>query len=274
VSRWLDRESGRSTATAFQNSVESFHNKPAFGRCCPSVRRVALWLHVITIIRSERPNPEGWCPDGWTGARNFHIWSLIVRTMKTAVQTVELCMQVLPYREHCPDGSSRLPITVSWGRNPNSCQTLNGIQTDALEHWDLLNTDGRPDDLPLRPDGYNLELFEASRHWWASERKDLVVRTDDALTEGRPDGNPRRLDGWCFGQLGVRTGRHVVRTADREPNFLTYKLCRIFWQYFWIAESLLNSIITMKWFCPTECGQLQTNKLPLWPFWDKNHMTG
>jgi hypothetical protein len=28
---------------------------------------------------------------------------------------------------------------------------------------------------------------------------------------------------------------------------------------FWIAESLLKSIFTKKWFCPTECGQLQTN---------------
>jgi len=27
----------------------------------------------------------------------------------------------------------------------------------------------------------------------------------------------------------------------------------------WIAKSLFESIITKKWFCPTECGQLQTN---------------
>jgi hypothetical protein len=31
----------------------------------------------------------------------------------------------------------------------------------------------------------------------------------------------------------------------------------------WIAESLLKSIITMKWFCPAECGQLQTNRINL-----------
>jgi hypothetical protein len=36
------------------------------------------------------------------------------------------------------------------------------------------------------------------------------------------------------------------------------------------TESLIKSIITWKWFCPIECSQLQTNKLPLWPFWDKN----
>jgi len=73
-----------------QNSTESSHNKATLGRCCPSVWTVALWLHVITIIR---------------------LWS--VRTLKGDVRMVELCMHVLPYGEHRPDGSSRLPITVS-----------------------------------------------------------------------------------------------------------------------------------------------------------------
>jgi hypothetical protein len=77
-----------------------------------------------------------------------------------------------------------------------------------------------------------------------------------------PDGMTHRPDRWSFGQLGVRTGRHVVRTAGREPNFLTCKLYKIFRKHFWIAESSLKSIFTTKWFCPTECSQLQTNKLP------------
>jgi hypothetical protein len=72
----------------------------------------------------------------------------------------------------------------------------------------------------------------------------------------------------------VRTGWHVVRTADRESE--------IFY-LFRSAESsenaltsgiLVYNIFTHKWFCPnTEWGQ-NTNKLPLWPFWDKNHLTG
>jgi hypothetical protein len=56
--------------------------------------------------------------------------------MKTDVRTVELCMRVLPYRghrpdgiTHRPDGFSRLPITVSSVRNPKACQTLNGVRT-------------------------------------------------------------------------------------------------------------------------------------------------
>jgi hypothetical protein len=66
-------------------------------------------------------------------------------------------------------------------------------------HWNIgifSNSEEHPDDLPLRPDGCNLELFEASRHWWASGWKDLVVRTDDALTDERPDGMTRHPDGW------------------------------------------------------------------------------
>jgi hypothetical protein len=60
----------------------------------------------------------------------------------------------------------------------------------------FLNYEERPDDFPLRPDGCNLELFEASRHRWASGLKVLVVRTDDALTDERLDEIPRRPDGW------------------------------------------------------------------------------
>jgi hypothetical protein len=44
-----------------------------------------------------------------------------MRTMKTDVRTVELCMYNLPYEgkrldgnTHCPDGCSCLPIYVFW----------------------------------------------------------------------------------------------------------------------------------------------------------------
>jgi len=47
---------------------------------------------------------------------------------------VELCMYDLPYGGHLSDGIthrpnsfSRLPVTMSCGRNPNACQTLNGV---------------------------------------------------------------------------------------------------------------------------------------------------
>jgi hypothetical protein len=82
----------------FQSSTESFHNKAASGRCCPSVRTVALRLHVITIIRLWPSGPwrlmsgrlnwctqfpymmldhsdhEDWPPDGWTLYVRLALW--------------------------------------------------------------------------------------------------------------------------------------------------------------------------------------------------------
>jgi hypothetical protein len=82
----------------FQNSAESFHNKAASERCCPSVRTVVLRLHVITKIRLwafgpwrlmsrllnwctqfpymmlDRLNHEDWRPDGWTLYAQLALW--------------------------------------------------------------------------------------------------------------------------------------------------------------------------------------------------------
>jgi hypothetical protein len=41
----------------FQSGTESFHNKAALGRYCPSVPTVALQLYVITIIRLGASGP-------------------------------------------------------------------------------------------------------------------------------------------------------------------------------------------------------------------------
>jgi hypothetical protein len=45
-----------------------------------------------------------------------------------------------------------------------------------------------------RPDGRNREQLEASGHRGTSGQKDLVVRTDDALTDELPDKKPHRPD--------------------------------------------------------------------------------
>jgi hypothetical protein len=95
-----------------QDSAESFHNKAVSGRCCPSVRTVALRLHEITIIRlgasrpwrltSERLNwctqfpymkldrldHEGWRPDGWTWYARSCLIEDIVRTGSHIARTV------------------------------------------------------------------------------------------------------------------------------------------------------------------------------------------
>jgi hypothetical protein len=62
----------------------------------------------------------------------------------------------------------------------------------------LSNTEGCPAVLLRRPNGCNLDQFEASEHRRRSELKVLVVRTDDTLTVERPDGISCRPDG-CKG---------------------------------------------------------------------------
>jgi hypothetical protein len=47
----------------------------------------------------------------------------------------------------------------------------------------------------------------------------------------------RRPDGWSFGQLGVWTGRHIIRTADRESFFLSVQN---------LLKILMNSRISVK----------------------------
>jgi hypothetical protein len=56
------------------------------------------------------------------------------------------------------------------------------------------NSEERLDDFPLCLDGWNIEMFEVSRHWWASGWKDLIVRTDVA-------------DWWASGWNTTSSGR-------------------------------------------------------------------
>jgi hypothetical protein len=157
-------------------------------------------------------------PDGWSWISNFHICWTRVRTMLTDVWTVVFELRFLPYE------------------------------------W------ARPDRNPRRPDGWiNLPLFELGKKIWSwsitrSRSDGLLSRPDRCKLEQKlldtvkgPDGNPRRPNGWClvcrvsgrygtsfgrsrnYGQMSVRTGVHIVRTAGREPILLTCKQCRIPW---------------------------------------------
>jgi hypothetical protein len=78
------------------------------------------------------------------------------------------------------------------------------------------------------------------------------------------------VDRWASGRDDTSSGR-LTGTLNSSDLWAELKLLK----HFWIVKSLLKSIFTNQWFCPnTELGQSQTNKLPLWPFWDKNHLTG
>jgi hypothetical protein len=222
--------------------------RASFGRCCPVVRTVARSLQLIFIYRGfALLDQKDGRPDSWSDAHNFHIWYTSARTMMTGVRTSRFQLRYLPYRwahpdrnPRCPDGCSNLPISVFWKEILMLDRTLRVVRTGCWIVW-----------------------MDAS--WSSSKLLDI---------EEGPDGNPRRPDRWCFSLMCIRKVWHVVQTVGREPNFLTCKLYRIFWKNFWITESLLKSIFTKEWFCPTDSGQLQINKLPLWPFWDKNHLTG
>jgi hypothetical protein len=66
------------------------------------------------------------------------------------------------------------------------------------KYFSLSNIERCPALFLRRPNGCNLEQFEASRHRGRSGWKVLVVRTDDALTVERPDGISCHSDG-CKG---------------------------------------------------------------------------
>jgi hypothetical protein len=77
-------------------------------------------------------------------------------------------------------------------------------------------TDSRPDVLLRRSDGSSWNI-NFSIQW--SVRKKEARRLDGwCWTVWRPDGMTHRPDGWSR-QMGVRTGWHIVRTADRELEF-------------------------------------------------------
>jgi len=169
-----------------------------------SISREIYWnsflflSHVQTVIPCR--------PDGRTFATsNFHIKASRVRTMLTGVRTSGLWMRYLPYGWARPDGNPRrsdgcsdLPITMFWKEI-----------LKLVEYWVssgcVAETSGRMQVGVVR---------NFSTQW--------KVRT----------GSSRHPDGCCLEQMDVRTVWHVVLTADREPNFLTCKLRKIFWKHF------------------------------------------
>jgi hypothetical protein len=155
--------------------------------------------------------------------------------MKANFRTVDLGMHVLPYRghrpdgiTHCPDGFRRLPITMSWVRNPNACQTLNDVRTI----------------LPRRPDGCTWTLGSSRirksvrticHYVWTDVNLNCSKLLD---TDGRPD--ELCFDKWASGRNTTSFGRMLL--TDERPdsiatssgwltgnwNKLPWKLHRIF----------------------------------------------
>jgi hypothetical protein len=149
-------------------------------------------------------------PNGCTSAaRNFHIKALPVRTKGMVVQTVDLMHAISLYVAHAFE-----PWRPMCGRLNFECTTcltnervrtgIHIVRTVAAifpylcfgknsHSWS--NIECRPDVLLKRPDGCNLEQFEASWHRERCGRKVLVVRTNDAL------------DSWASEQYITSSGR-------------------------------------------------------------------
>jgi len=114
--------------------------------------------------------------------------------------------------------------------------------------WSWLITNWRPDGLLRCPDGCKLEqkLLDTVKG------PDGKIRRPDrwCLSVWRPKGMTRRPDGLSSGQIDVRTGWHVIWTADRESEiFYLFRSPES-------SENALKSglpvynIFTHKWFCP------------------------
>jgi hypothetical protein len=109
--------------------------------------------------------------------------------MESDVRMVEHLLHDLPYQR------------IASGRNSHVVRMVAAVfpyQCFGKKSFNLSNTERRSDVFLRRPDECNREQFEASRHRGTSRRKDLVVRTDDALTDERSNRIPCRLDG-CKG---------------------------------------------------------------------------
>jgi hypothetical protein len=120
------------------------------------------------------------------------------------VLTVHFQLWFLPYGDTCPDGIPHRPNGwlifpfLKLGKNQGTVRELIGVRTCCWKVWT------------------EQVCTEASRY-------EVGVRTKEACHPDRwclsvwcPDGVKRRPDGWNSKQMGVRTGWHIVRTADRE----------------------------------------------------------
>jgi hypothetical protein len=101
----------------------SFPNRTESGRCCPSIRMVALLLHAIFILKPERSDNGDWRPDGWTSSARLALSRIASGRELYIVRTVAAIFPYLCFgkksfyllnTERCPDGCSYLPIFVFW----------------------------------------------------------------------------------------------------------------------------------------------------------------
>jgi len=160
--------------------------------------------------------------DGWSWIGSYHIRCTSFRTIAVRCTDGSFWTAILALRRYASGrdttSSERLidlPF-LELGKNQCTIRELIGVRTCC---WNV-----RTDQAGT----------EASRY-------DVGVRTEEARRPDRwclsvwcPDGMTRRPDGWISRQMGVRTGWHIIRKADRElcnSSYFTLKsgipICRI-----------------------------------------------
>jgi hypothetical protein len=211
-------------------------------------------------------------PDGYSSTRNFHICNARVRTMTGSR----------------PDGWSRISNFILWWTR---------VRTTAVRRPDgdiwiaILALRRRVSGRDTTSSGRLIDLFPFLELGKKSKTDRVLggvwtccwnVRTDASWIEpSRHSGGSGQRDtssGWMMlGLSGVRTDGTVT---DGSPNEMARSSGRLTGNLNSSDLQTLNNgihvynIFTLNWFCSnTEWGQ-NTNKLPLWPFWDKNHLTG
>jgi hypothetical protein len=183
MSVWLDkprhRPDGRhktSGRTTIQSASQNFPEILSCFEPCPNGVALLFGRSHFSCTQFpyqgfSRPDQGNGHPDDWSNARNFHISSSRVRTMKAVTRTSEFWVRNLPYGWARPDGNPHVWTVAAifpylcFGKKSYSCS----------------NTECRSDVLLKGSDGCKLEQFKASWHRGRSGRKVLVVRTNDAL---------------------------------------------------------------------------------------------
>jgi hypothetical protein len=118
------------------------------------VRTVALLLHVIFIIRTERLDSEDWRLDGCKSSACLALSRIASGRLKLSFH---ICV---------------------WKENPFACRTLKGVQTCCWDVWTdaiwnnskLLDTNGSPDGKILSSGWMLLDWWASGQNTTSSER--------------------------------------------------------------------------------------------------------
>jgi len=139
--------------------------------------------------------------DGWSRIGSYHIRCTRVRTTTVRCPDGSFWTAILALRRYASGRLIDLPF-LELGKNQWTVRELIGVQTCC----------------------WNVRTEQASTE---ASRYDVGVRTEEIRHPDRwclsvwcPDRMTRLPDRWNSRQMGVRTGWHIVWTADRELEIL------------------------------------------------------